>query len=164
MDMFQADIGPQLEILLEVSIAMVLGGLVGIEREFANKPAGFRTHMLVAAAAALFVGLSDILVHSFEVGTPSGILRADPIRVVEAVVTGVAFLGAGTIFRHRQGEAIEGLTTAASLLLVSAIGVSVALDQLVLAACITVLVLIVLRVMMRLESPKRRKTRRASGE
>ncbi len=110
--------------------------------------------MLVAAAAALFVGLSDILVQRFDAGTGPDILRVDPIRIVEAVVTGVSFLGADTIFRHARGEAIEGLTSAASLLLVSAIGVSVALDQLLLAGCVTVLTLIVLRVMTRIENLK----------
>lgn len=157
MGLFDAELGPQLKILLEVAMAMALGGLIGIERELANKPAGFRTHMLVAAAAALFVGLADILVTAFSVSTTPEILRVDPIRIVEAIVTGVAFLGAGTIFRHRQGEAVEGLTTAASILLVSAIGVCVALGQLVLAASVTVLTLIVLRLMTRIENLARKR-------
>ncbi|HEX5764163.1 MAG TPA: MgtC/SapB family protein, partial [Woeseiaceae bacterium] len=72
------------------------------------------------------------------------ILRADPIRVVEAVVTGTAFLGAGTIFRDRE-RGVEGLTTAASLLLVGAIGISVALKQLLTAVLVTILTLLLLR-------------------
>ena len=158
MAFFEADIGPQLTIVIEVAIAMVLGGLVGLERELANKPAGFRTHMLVAAAAALFVGLSDILVDRFDAATVPDILRVDPIRIVEAVVTGVSFLGAGTIFRHGRNDVVEGLTTAASLLLVSAIGVAVALNQLLLAAGVTLLTLLVLRVMTRVETIARKRS------
>jgi putative Mg2+ transporter-C (MgtC) family protein len=158
MALFEADIGPQLTIVIDVAIAMVLGGLVGLERELANKPAGFRTHMLVAAAAALFVGLSDILVDRFAVSTVPDILRVDPIRIVEAVVTGVSFLGAGTIFRHGQQDMVEGLTTAASMLLVAAVGVAVALNQLVLAAGVTLLTLIVLRAMTRVEKIARKRS------
>jgi putative Mg2+ transporter-C (MgtC) family protein len=99
---------PQLVILLDVTVAMGLGGLIGIEREFANKPAGFRTHTLVAGAAALLVGLSDVLLERFSVEIYSGILRTDPIRIVEAIVTGISFLGAGTIFRSGKDEGIEG--------------------------------------------------------
>jgi putative Mg2+ transporter-C (MgtC) family protein len=158
MALFEADIGPQLTIVIDVAIAMVLGGLVGLERELANKPAGFRTHMLVAAAAALFVGLSDILVDRFAVSTVPDILRVDPIRIVEAVVTGVSFLGAGTIFRHGQQDMVEGLTTEASMLLVAAVGVAVALNQLVLAAGVTLLTLIVLRAMTRVEKIARKRS------
>jgi putative Mg2+ transporter-C (MgtC) family protein len=158
MALFEADIGPQLTIVIDVAIAMVLGGLVGLERELAQKPAGFRTHMLVAAAAALFVGLSDILVDRFAASTVPDILRVDPIRIVEAVVTGVSFLGAGTIFRHGQHDMVEGLTTAASMLLVAAVGVAVALNQLVLAAGVTLLTLVVLRVMTRVEKVARKRS------
>jgi putative Mg2+ transporter-C (MgtC) family protein len=77
-------------------------------------------------------------------------LRADPIRVVEAIVTGVGFIGAGTIFRHRHDDSIEGLTTAASMLLVAAIGVAVAMRQLLLAAIVTVLTLVLLRTIGKL--------------
>ncbi|MEJ2115642.1 MAG: MgtC/SapB family protein, partial [Gammaproteobacteria bacterium] len=74
------------------------------------------------------------------------ILRVDPIRIVEAIVTGVAFLGVGTIFRHRNEDIIEGLTTAASLLFVAAIAIAVALKQLLLAIIITLLILVILRL------------------
>lgn len=134
----------QLEIIGEVALAMLLGGFIGTERERADKPAGFRTHMLVAGAAALLVGLGDALLHRFNLGT-GGNINSDPIRIVEAVITGVAFLGAGTIFRRSEGRSVEGLTTAASLLLSAAIGMSVALRQFILAVGITVLTLVVLR-------------------
>jgi putative Mg2+ transporter-C (MgtC) family protein len=135
----------QAQIIGEVALAMLLGGFVGVERELADKPAGFRTHMLVAGAAALLVGLGDALLQRFNVPAGEG-MRSDPIRIVEAIITGISFLGAGTIFRRSaQQEHVEGLTTAASILLCSAIGISVALRQFVLAVGVTVLALIVLR-------------------
>lgn len=141
----------QLQVIGEVALAMLLGGLIGLEREIANKPAGFRTHMLVAGAAALLVGLGDALLQRFTVAAGVN-LQSDPIRIVEAIVTGISFLGAGTIFRHSKSEHVEGLTTAASILLSSAIGISVALRQFVLAAGVTVLALLVLRGLRLVES------------
>jgi putative Mg2+ transporter-C (MgtC) family protein len=136
---------PQLEILGKLAIAMLLGGLIGVEREMLNKPAGFRTHMLVAGSAALLVMLGDVLIDHFRDEEHTDVLRSDPIRIVEAIVTGISFLGAGTIFRRREGEAVEGLTTGAALLYSGAIGISVALGQYALAAGATLLGLAVLR-------------------
>lgn len=133
----------QLEIIGEVALAMLLGGVIGFEREVADKPAGFRTQMLVAGAAALLVGLGDALLARFSGENIHA--SADPIRIVEAIVTGISFLGAGTIFRRDRSEQVEGLTTAASILLCAAIGISVALRQFVLALGVTLLALIVLR-------------------
>lgn len=138
------DIETQFRIIGEVAIALVLGGIIGLEREAARKPAGFRTHMLVAASAALFMSLADLLVHHFDSNTNINI-TSDPVRVIEAIITGVSFLGAGTIFRHREENQVEGLTTAASILLSSAIGICVALHYFVLAIGVVVLALIVLR-------------------
>ena len=135
----------QLEVLGWMIVAMILGGLVGYEREAADKPAGLRTHMLVAGAAALLTGLAEVLVQNMSVD--DSLIRADPIRIIEAVITGVTFLGAGTIIRHRGENQVEGLTTAASLLLVGALGIGVALGQLVLAAGATLIVFIILRVL-----------------
>lgn len=122
----------ELQMLGKVVIAAFLGGLVGLEREFAERPAGLRTHMLVGATAAFFVMLADLMLSSFE---PRDILRADPVRVVEAIVVGISFLGAGTILKYReQGErVVEGLTTSASILSVAAIGIAVALNAYILA-------------------------------
>lgn len=129
----------QFEVIGEVALAMLLGGIIGFEREMADKPAGFRTHMLVAGASALLVGLGDTLMRRYSgEGT-------DPIRIVEAIVTGISFLGAGTIFRRSESEQVQGLTTAASILLCAAVGISVALRQFILAVGVTVLALIVLR-------------------
>jgi putative Mg2+ transporter-C (MgtC) family protein len=146
------DVSLQLQIIGEVALAMLLGGLIGLEREAANRPAGFRTHMLVAGAAALFVGLGDVLVAHFSTSKLAPLIRSDPYRIIGAIVTGISFLGAGTIFRRHQSEHIEGLTTAASILLASAVGISsIALRQIVLALGVTALVLFVLRGMRFIE-------------
>jgi len=139
------DAPTQLDILARVAAAMLFGGTVGIEREYADKPAGFRTHMLVAGSAALFVGLTHAFYESFGNDARGADIRSDPIRVVEAIITGVSFLGAGTIFRRAASEHVEGLTTAATILVSAALGICVGLKQYVLAIGVTVLVLVVLR-------------------
>jgi putative Mg2+ transporter-C (MgtC) family protein len=140
----------QLWLLYEVALAMLLGAFVGIEREKADKPAGFRTHMLVAGASALFVGLREVLVQTTS-GQGQAQVVSDPIRIVEAIITGISFLGAGTIFRRQRSDDVQGLTTAASVLLSSAIGICVALGQEPLAIGVTGLALIVLRGLMPVE-------------
>jgi putative Mg2+ transporter-C (MgtC) family protein len=142
----------QVQVLAYVALAMLLGAMIGLEREFADKPAGLRTHMLVAGAAALLVTLSELMVKEFGADLGSQLVRADPIRIIEAVITGVSFLGAGTIIRSRSGRQVEGLTTAASILLAAALGICVALSQLTLAIGVTVLALITLRGVNVLES------------
>ena len=132
------DVSFELQMLGKVAIAAFLGGLVGLEREFAERPAGLRTHMLVGATAALFVILAGHMLSSFD---PRDLVNADPVRVIEAVVVGISFLGAGTILKYRQeGErVVEGLTTSASILSVAAIGIAVALNAFILAAGATLL-------------------------
>lgn len=145
-----SELGFQLEVLAEVILAMVLGGLIGFERELAGKSAGLRTHMMTAAAAALLVALGDVLVHRFD-SRPGLMIQSDPIRIVEAVVTGVSFLGAGMIFRRDGKSDVHGLTTASGLLLTAGIGICVALHQFVLAGGVTVVTMLILRGMMWLE-------------
>lgn len=136
----------ELKALGNVVLGMILGGLIGLEREHADKPAGFRTHMLVAGAATLLVVLADDIGTRFSHEHYAQALRIDPLRIIEAIITGISFLGAGTIFRSGHGSAVHGLTTAASLLLAGAIGIAVALNKWLLAVCVTALVLIVLFV------------------
>jgi putative Mg2+ transporter-C (MgtC) family protein len=137
----------QLHILSYVALAMLLGAALGMEREIAHKPAGLRTHMMVAGVAALLVALGDVIVQRFDVELAHAHVQSDPLRLIEAVITGVSFLGAGTIIRHRSAEHVEGLTTAASLLFVAGVGVTVALSQPVLAIGVTILALVTLRVL-----------------
>ena len=132
------DISIEFQMLGKVLFAALLGGVVGLEREYAERPAGLRTHMLVGATSAFFVMLATYMISSFE---PQEIITVDPVRVIEAIVVGVSFLGAGTIFKYtRQGEGVvEGLTTSASILSVAAIGIAVALGTFVLAVGATLL-------------------------
>ena len=146
----------QLQIIGQVILAMVLGAIMGIEREYADKPAGLRTHMLVAGAAALFVALSTTAVQQFGTSLGDSLIRSDPIRVMEAVITGISFLGAGTILRRNSKHQVEGLTTAASILVAAGVGIAVALSQLVLAVGVTILTLVTLRAVPFLEKRLRR--------
>lgn len=150
----------EVKILGEALIALVLGGLLGLEREIAGKWAGVRTHMLVCFASFLFVKTGELMIHELEDSYVADLIRADPVRILEAIMTGIAFIGAGTIFRDRSKNTASGLTTAASLLTVAPIGVAVALENYVLAAGATLLGLIVLRVVFwgerRLESGRRK--------
>jgi putative Mg2+ transporter-C (MgtC) family protein len=140
----------QLQILAEVALAMVLGAALGLERELAGKPAGLRTHMLVAGAAALLVGLTDVMATKYR--GEGALHAADPIRVIEATVAAVGFLGAGTILRRAGRDRVEGLTTAASLLLTAALGICVALRQFVLSVGVVLLTLVTLRLLGALEN------------
>lgn len=132
----------QLRILLYVILSMLLGAAVGLDRELADKPAGLRTHMLVAGSATLLVTLGQIIVREYEVD--SELVRTDPIRIISAIITGVSFLGAGTIIR-RGSDKIQGLTTAASLLFIASVGICVALEKLLLAIGVTAIALVTLR-------------------
>lgn len=144
------------DILVEVVVAVFLGGLIGAEREMADKPAGWRTHMFVSGAAALLTSLAFLLVERFAIEGQQRVIQTDPVRVVEAIITGVSFLGAGTIFRAR-GEQVQGITTAASLLFSASIGIAVALRELGLAICVTVLAIVILRVLGIIESHSQKK-------
>jgi putative Mg2+ transporter-C (MgtC) family protein len=135
---------PALQTLGRIGIAMLLGGAVGLDRELAQKPAGLRTHMLVAGAATLLVSLSASIVHAEAFDLDPGLINADPIRIIEAVITGVSFLGAGTILRYGSSQKVEGLTTAASILMAAGLGIAVAVDRIVLAVGLTALVVMVL--------------------
>jgi putative Mg2+ transporter-C (MgtC) family protein len=144
--------------LLRVLTATALGAAVGWEREKAERPAGLRTHMTVALAAALFTSLSDRIART---SPELEWIRIDPTRVLDAVVTGVSFLGAGTIFSARHGATVKGLTTAASLLATAAVGVATALGSYLLAVGCTGLLLVVLGLVRRLEPDDRADRSRA---
>lgn len=140
----------ELDLLLRVAVAIVLGGILGWERQAAGKAAGLRTHMLVAAGAAMFVGIGDLLVREFQ---PFGeLMRFDPTRLIEAVVAGVSFLGAGTIFVARREGVVHGLTTAASLWATAGVGMAAGLHRYTLACGATLLFFVVLRMLLRLEA------------
>jgi putative Mg2+ transporter-C (MgtC) family protein len=137
----------QLLLVGQIAFAMLLGGAIGWERELANKPVGFRTHMLIAGSAALFVGIGILLTKDFVAALPPGSFQADPVRILQSVAIGVGFLGAGAIFRPQESR-IVGLTTAATILFVAGLGMACALSHYVLAVLATVLALIVLRIVL----------------
>ncbi len=129
-------------LLLRIAAAALMGGLIGIEREYRAKEAGFRTHFLVALGAALFMvlsahGFGDVL---FSEGT-----RLDVSRIAAQVVSGIGFIGAGTIIFQRH--AVHGLTTAAGLWVTAAIGMAAGAGLYVIAAFTTFLVLLGLEVL-----------------
>jgi putative Mg2+ transporter-C (MgtC) family protein len=132
----------RLELLGRLLLAMILGGAIGWDREQARKPAGLRTNILICVGAAL---LSDI---SVQMAAVTG--SADPTRIAAQIVTGVGFLGAGTII-HERGS-VTGLTTAATLWVVAAIGLAVGLGAIVEAVGTTVLVLVALVPLRRFEA------------
>lgn len=141
----------EMEAVLAVGYAMLLGGVIGYERELKNRPAGFRTHMLVAGASALLMAISQLALQEVPMHDRSIQVQADPLRLVEAVISGVAFIGAGTIFARRSGGQIAGITTAASLLMVAVIGSITGLRHFLLASAATVLTLGVLSLLNFLE-------------
>lgn len=147
----------QFIILLDVMIAAVLTGIVGFEREWAGKPAGFRTHMIVGGAAALLIGLGEILVASYDTQDLQQNLRTDPLRIVEAIVVGISFIGAGTILKAKDSNNILYLTTAASILFSAGIGISVGLHQYILAVGATLALITINFLLNYLEEWLRRK-------
>lgn len=137
---------PAWSILLRLGCACILGFLIGIDREIRGRPAGLRTHMLVSLAAATFTLTAIEITGAF--GTLEGV-QIDPLRVVEAITAGVAFLAAGMIIQAR-GKVI-GLTTGAGMWLAGAIGLACGAGMLSLALAATLLVLLILRPMRRIE-------------
>ena len=131
------------EFIIRIFVAAVLGGLIGLEREYRAKEAGFRTHFLVALGSSLFMILSQ---YGFD--TPLTILQKtsfDPSRIASQVVTGIGFIGAGIIIF--QKNVIRGLTTAAGLWVTSAIGLTCGAGLYILASATTILVLLCLEVL-----------------
>ena len=120
------DFGPEtLPLIGRVLAAALLGGVIGMERDIHGRAAGLRTHLLVGMGAGLFTVLSQLI-------AAAGPATADPGRIAAQIVTGIGFLGAGTIIK--EGFTIRGLTTAASLWMVAAIGMAAGAGHLVLAA------------------------------
>ncbi len=135
------------EIAGRLALAVLLGGIIGFERERHNRPAGFRTHVLVCVGSALIMLVSA---YGFIGALGSTNYVVDPSRIAAGVVTGIGFLGAGTILRH--GNTITGLTTAATIWVVSGVGLAVGIGFYVGAVVTTLMVLISLIVLRRLES------------
>lgn len=135
-------------IALRLIVAAALGALIGIEREFKNRSAGLRTHMLTALAAALFTVMTFEIYHEM-IDLGGDAARLDPIRVIEAVTAGVAFLAAGAIIR--AGREVKGLTTGAAMWMAGAIGVAAGAGFFAVALIGAILVVIITYVLGRIE-------------
>jgi len=137
-----------LSILGRLLLALILGGAIGFERQIHHQASGFRTHMLVSTAAAMFTILTMELYHYMD-GLGSTTARLDPIRVIEAVTAGVAFLAAGSIIR--SGTNVKGLTTGAVMWMAGAIGVACGAGFMLVALIGTGLALLITFVLKRVE-------------
>jgi putative Mg2+ transporter-C (MgtC) family protein len=135
------------EAIVRLIIALLLGGLLGFERELSAKPAGLRTHMLVAEGAALFMVCSMLLMEQFS--RPEVGILIDPSRIGSTIVTGVGFLGGGMILRAR--DRVFGLTTAAGIWVAAAIGMLVGAGYYVIAIVGTLLAVATIVFVRRIE-------------
>ncbi len=120
------------EILLRLVLSVVAGGFIGLEREVVHKPAGIRTHMLVCLGSALFVLVT------------LETLPNEAARIIAGIATGIGFLGAGTIFKAK--DEVHGLTTAASVWAVAAVGLAIGFGFYLMTAIAVILILIILQL------------------
>ncbi|MFO7924510.1 MAG: MgtC/SapB family protein [Bacteroidales bacterium] len=133
----------EFSVLLHVIIASVLSGLIGYERGKVDKPAGIRTNMLVGGAVALLVELGGIIVLHFRMLGLAEFISTDPTRIIQAIIIGISFIGAGMVLQIEQDGKIKYLTSAATILFSSGIGISVALRQYILSIGITLFILFI---------------------
>ena len=133
------------ELAMRLSAALVLGGVIGLERELTGQVAGLRTHMMVALGSCLFAVVSAYGFDDFVGPRADTNVQIDVTRVASNIVTGVGFLGGGAILK--SGSSVRGLTTAASLWVTAAVGLAVAFGSLVLAAVTTFLLVFALTVL-----------------
>jgi putative Mg2+ transporter-C (MgtC) family protein len=128
-------------VIIRLLVAMLLGGVVGIQREWTGKPAGLRTHMLVALGAALFV-LAPV---------EAGMTSADLSRVIQGLATGIGFIGGGAILKLSEERDIRGLTSAAGIWMTAAMGVAVGLGRIGMALLSALLTWFILTVVGKIE-------------
>ncbi len=131
--------------IARLTIALVFGAIVGWEREHKARPAGLRTHILVALGSAVFTMVALLMVNEFLVSpvTPGPV---DPVKIIAGIVGGVGFLGAGSIFQSKSGG-VEGMTTAAGIWVVASVGVAAGAGYYALAGLLVVFTLFTLQVL-----------------
>jgi len=144
--------GVEVDIIIKLIVAAVLGSIVGFERELHHNPAGFRTQALVCMGAALFTLLPSAF---------SG-YNADPLRMAAGVVTGIGFLAAGIIFRSENK--VHGLTTAAEIWAMAAVGVAVGMGLYYAAIAATVLILVILGPLKAVEETEEKRAKKKGGK
>jgi putative Mg2+ transporter-C (MgtC) family protein len=148
------DAASMIRLTVRLIVAMIFGAVIGIQRERAGKPAGLRTHMMVALGAAVFI------IASGEFG-----MNADSIsRVIQGLVTGIGFLGAGAILKLHDKRAVEGLTTAAGIWMTAALGVAVGLGRFGLALLATLLAWMTLSLVRQMEHILNRGARKSEDD
>jgi len=128
-------------IVVRLLVAVVLGGILGLERTHMHKPAGMRTHMLVALGAAIVVLAAQL----------SGMSSADLSRVIQGIVTGIGFIGGGVILKMSEQHQIVGITTAAGIWLTATLGIAAGTGRLILAVVGAILAFVILTILGRLE-------------
>lgn len=138
------DIHEATVVVLRLSVAALLGAALGFERELRGKDAGLRTHILVSVGAAIFI----------LVPVTSGMTTADASRVMQGIISGIGFLGAGAILKQAKDHAVLGLTTAASIWVAAAVGVAAGYGREATAVASTIIALFVLAVLGRFEKYK----------
>ena len=136
------DVRQTASLVIRMGIAMILGAVIGAQRESLGKPAGLRTHMLVAMGGALFV-LAPL---------QSGMDLDGMSRVIQGIVTGIGFIGGGAILKLQEQRAIEGLTTAAGIWITAAVGIAVGLGRWGLALASTILTWVTLSLIGKIEA------------
>lgn len=142
VDLLLGQLSPYVFMMLRILLAAFLGGLIGLERSAGDRPAGLRTHVLVATGSALLMVVSIY-------GDDGYTVSRDPSRIASQVVSGIGFLGAGTILH--EGLTVKGLTTAASLWIVSAIGLAAGCGMVAIAIFATLVTLVTLMSIRGLE-------------
>lgn len=147
-NILNTDIGVDLIILFRIILASILAFIPGMERELTGKFAGLRTHLLVCTGACVFTILS---IYGFNMNEVNGIVATqnDPARISAQVITGIGFIGAGTVMRH--GSNVSGITTAATLWMCAAIGMSCGCGEYFTAIVASIATLVILIVIRRLE-------------
>lgn len=133
----------QFIILMHVALAAFLGGVIGFEREKGHKPAGIRTNMLVGGSVALLVALGEIIVLDFTSSGLEQFVSFDPTRIIQAIIVGISFIGAGMVLQIQAEQKIKYLTTAATILFSTGTGIAVALHQYWLAVGATIFILFI---------------------
>src|SRR6056297_2507738 len=131
------------DIVLRLLAAAAFASVIGLERELRDRPAGLRTHMLVSLGSAGFMLVGYEILFATAVGDPSA--QVDPTRIVEGVITGIGFLGAGCIIQSRG--TVRGITTGAAIWIAGAIGVACGVGNFILAGLVTAIALAIVTVL-----------------
>jgi putative Mg2+ transporter-C (MgtC) family protein len=138
----------ELSLLFVIIIAACLGGVIGAEREIDGHSAGLRTHMFISATAAALISIGSAYLSTFA-HQNNVIVSADPFRIIDAIIVGVSFIGGGVILKDERHNQVKNLTTAASLLFTTVIGMCVGAHYFLLAIGLTILALIINFLMLK---------------